>query len=231
LLIMALFIIIQPFRFQINEEVGCNATEFSYVGYIIYYGPSVALSLGCLILAPLTLHTFLQHRKEMNEFLSSSRDITHSKYTRLIVIACLDTLFNLPVLITILITDILRGKDDSLNYPYISWKNVHDGAGGTAPGFSLGTILQTTASEWSSDPWSVFNTKWNEWIYVLHAIMFFLVFGTTPEMRHYYRSIFWFLPERLGYKRRRVSEVETVSDVAFESNPGQQVGNRPAANR
>ncbi len=63
------------------------------------------------------------------------------------------------------------------------------------------------------------------------ALMFFGVFGTTPEMRQYYRSAVWFIPERLGYKRQCVSEVETVSDVAFNSNPGLQAEYRPAANR
>lgn len=148
------------------------------------------------------------------------------------VIACLDTAFNLPVLIAISVVDILEGKRSSLNHPYISWKNVHDGAGGLAPGISLSSILQVPASGWSSDEWNLFEVKWDEWIYVLHAVTFFGVFGTTPEMRQLYRSTFWFIPERLGYKKRHVSEVETVSDVAFNSNPGHLEGDRPpAANR
>jgi len=130
-----------------------------------------------------------------------------------------------------IVTSILQGKDDSLNYPYVSWKNVHDGAGGSYPGLSLSSILQTPASEWSTDAWGVFWVKWNEWFYVLQALMFFGVFGTTPEMRQYYRSAFWFIPEQLGYKRRRVFQVETVSDVAFNSNPGQRAENGPPAKR
>ena len=63
------------------------------------------------------------------------------KYVRLMVIACLDTLFNLPVLIVSVVTSILEGKDSSADYPYKSWKNVHDGAGGMVPGASLSTIL------------------------------------------------------------------------------------------
>jgi len=221
-LIMALTVIVQPTRFEIDEESGCASDMYSYVGYLSY-GPQLTSSLGCVILAPLTLRAFLRHRKEMNEYLSSSQDITYSKYSRLMVVACLDTLFNLPVSITIIITEILEGKGNALNNPYISWKNVHDGEGGNAPGLSLSSILQIPASEWSSGGrWSVLAVKWDEWIYVLHAITFFLVFGTTPEMRRYYRTAFWFIPERLGYKRWRVSEVETLSDVMFNSNPVQQ---------
>ncbi len=199
---MKTVIIVQPTRFEIREELGCASDIYSYVGYyIIYYAPSVICSLGCVILArkslrgddssklilsydclALTLRTFLRHRKEMNEFLSSSRDVTHSKYSRLMLIACLDTLFNLPVLITITVIVALQGKDNDLNYPYIGWKNVHDGAGGNFPGLSLSSIVQTPASEWSADGLGIFGVKWDEWLYVLHAVTFFGVFGTTPEI-------------------------------------------------
>jgi len=126
-------------------------------------------------------------------------------------IACLDISFNVPVLITLTTTSILQGKEST--------------------GLSLSSINQDPATVWSADHWFSFTVKWDEWLYVLHAIMFFSVFGTTPEMRQYYRSAFWFISERCGYKRKRVSEVETVSDVAFNSNPGEQAGNPPAGNR
>jgi len=230
-LIMALDIIIQPIRFEILEEEGCSYVEYSYVGYIIYYAPAFIASLGSAFLAPLTLRTFMRHRKEMNEYLSSNQDITTNKYKRLMAIALLDTIFNLPVLIIILVTSIAAGKYSPLNSPYVSWKNVHDGAGGLLPGASLSTILQTTASSWSTNGWTVFNIKWDEWIYVLHAIIFFAVFGTTPEMRQYYRSALWFVPERCGYKQRRVSEEQTVSEVMFNSNPGQRTESSSARRR
>ncbi len=44
-------IIIQPARFEILEEFGCDPAIYSYVGYIIYYGPVLLPSLGCAILA------------------------------------------------------------------------------------------------------------------------------------------------------------------------------------
>jgi len=50
-LIMALSIIVQPMRFGIEEEFGCGPETYSYVGYIIYYGPALVASFGCVILA------------------------------------------------------------------------------------------------------------------------------------------------------------------------------------
>jgi len=154
-----------------------------------------------------------------------------SKYQRLMLIACLDTLTNLPMIIIVLATSISEGKNSAVNFPYVSWKNVHDGIGGLAPGQSLSSIIRIPASDWSTSTFAVFQVKWNEWLFVLLAVIFFGVFGTTPEMRQYYRSALWFIPERLGLKKRRVSEVETVWGVAFNSNPGQGVQDRPAKNR
>ncbi|KLO09467.1 STE3-domain-containing protein [Schizopora paradoxa] len=119
-LVMALFIVVQPLRFQIFEELGCDFSTYSYVGYIIQTAPQISASVGCVILAPLTLRTFWRHRKEMNEFLTTNRNVTHSKYYRLMVIACLDTIFNLPVAITLLLMEIIKGRAYGLDSPYIS---------------------------------------------------------------------------------------------------------------
>lgn len=116
--------------------------------------------------------------------------------------------------------NIAAGQADTENYPYVSWANVHNGVGGLDPGVSLSTINQVSANDWSSAEWVFFSVKWDEWIYVLHAFIFFAVFGTTPEMRRHYRNAFWYIPERFAFKRK-VTEVETtsMSDVAFNSNP------------
>ncbi len=163
----------------------------------------------------------------MSQFYSSAGN----RFKRLIVIACLDILINLPLFIIIIITDILQGKANAFNYPYISWKNVHDGAGELAPGLSLSSILQTPASAWDDGGWDLFKTKWNEWAFVLNAATFFGAFGTTPEIRDHYLSVLWFIPERCGYERQRSSETLAPSNIAINPNPPQEVQNRPTNNR
>ncbi|KLO06015.1 STE3-domain-containing protein [Schizopora paradoxa] len=217
LLLMGLVIIVQPIRFEIVEEVGCTQTGYSYVVYLIIYMPSILLNLPCVIVAPLTSLTFIRHRKEMDEFLSSGQGITRSKYNRLMIVACMNTIFNLPPTITIIAVNIALGNESSMNSPYISWKNVHEGVGGHRPGFSLSSIEKTPASEWSTNAAGLFSVKWNEWILVVLALAFFAIFGTTPEMCRSYRSAFWFIPKYLGYKRRQGLVVETISDVAYSS--------------
>ncbi|KLO11589.1 fungal pheromone STE3G-protein-coupled receptor [Schizopora paradoxa] len=212
LLLMGLNVIVQPVRFDIVEEIGCLQTIYSYVGYFIQYVPMFLLCMVCAILAPLTLRTFIRHRKEMDEFLSSGQGITR------MVMACLNTMLNLPATVFIILSNVVAGQDSGLNQPFISWKNVHD----QAPGLSLSSIVQTPASEWSEDTQALILVKWNEWFFVVAAVVFFAVFGTFPEMRRYYHSALWYIPERLGHKRRRTSELEATSDIAFNSNPNKQ---------
>jgi len=229
-LILSLWIIVQPFRFEIIEELGCYGSAYSYIGYILLFAPSLAMSLGSALLAPLTIRVFLRHRKEMDEFLSSGQDVTHNKYTRLTIIACLDTLVNLPVSVAILAFNIAEGKTDTYNFPYVSWGNVHNGSGGKFPGFTLSSVFQESADVWMASRFGSFAVKWTEWFYVFHGLVFFAAFGTTPEMCQYYRSAFWFLPERLGYERRRLLEEQSTSDISFNSNRTQGQ-TRPADNR
>jgi len=229
IIVMALWVIVQPVRFQILEELGCNSFGYTYVGYIIYYAPGFIASLGSAFLASLIWRIYLRDRKERNEVLSSSPDVTSRNYKRFMWMASLDTIVNFPIFIASVVTDITQGKAFAGNYPYVSWKNVHDGAGGNLPGATLSTIIQTPASEWSTGGgWSVFEVKWSEWVYVLLAVVFFSAFGTTPEMQGWYRSAIWFIPERLGYKRKQVVESPSpsLSKVAFTSNPGRMKGRR-----
>ena len=158
----------------------------------------------------------------MKGYFSTSRELTYNRYNRLMVIAYLDFLFNLPVLIISLVTSILEGRSSPLNFPYISWKNVHDGEGGNAPGLSLSSVLQVPARTWGKETWGVFDVKWDEWLYVVHAIVFFCVFGTTPEMRRYYRFLFHFVPYRHGFRKCNISGSDTISNIRFISNPDQR---------
>lgn len=44
-------IIVQPYRFEIDEEQGCTTTSFSFVTYLIYYAPQLVLNLIAAVLA------------------------------------------------------------------------------------------------------------------------------------------------------------------------------------
>lgn len=237
-------IIIQPFRFDLDEELGCTTVSYSYLFYVLYTGPAVLLCVASLTLARkeiqcsevdvfpdsapvLTLRMFLKSRNEVNEALSRSSASSNNafSYKRMVLMACIDTAFNLPTLLVASVVEITAGGESSVNQPFISWNNVHHNAGGLLPGASLSTILQEPANDWSSSRYSVFSEKWNEWYYVAHAIVFFALFGTTPNMRVWYAEMFFYIPRKLGYKAIVLEDATNGSVIDFASNPN--VGRPP----
>ncbi len=146
----------------------------------------------------------------MNEVLSSHSDVTQNKYIRVMTITCLTLLLDLPALIVLVATKLIEGQESDINHSYRSWAFIHDG--------SLSKILQTTAHEWGGDKWQVFNVKWNEWMYVLHAMVFFSIFGTTPESLRRYRSAISCVLESIGLKKK-TQATAGASEIMFSSNP------------
>ena len=88
-------------------------------------------------------------------------------------------------------------------------------------------VWERTQSSQKIDPrvwlmvFEVWIVKWDEWIFVAHALVFFGVFGTTPAMRQLYTRALWYIPEKLGYKRKMAdSEVrQEASGMEFAANP------------
>lgn len=113
-----------------------------------------------------------------------------SAYLRLLSILSLDFVINVPLVVVALVNVALAGSQSTANLPYGNWNEVHHAFGG------FGNITTATAEEWSSSgKWIVFTVKWDEWVYVLHALVFFGVFGTTPEMVVRARNGFWLATE------------------------------------
>ncbi|KLO08902.1 STE3-domain-containing protein [Schizopora paradoxa] len=228
-LVIALYVVIQPVRFYIIEEVGCQNIEFSYLTYVIVYLPELAFTLASVCLAPWTISAFLRLRRESKASLkssawsSSSSDPTSStnsssimspgRFKRLLFITLLDTTINLPLLLSNFAKCILAGKQNPANYPYKSWDYVHGGGAAADTGLfpanaTLTTIVQVPASVWGGEMWTVVNVKWVEWVYVLHAVVYCAVFGTVPKLRGWYGDAFWKVVGWLGWQRRGRGERE-----------------------
>ncbi|KLO14134.1 fungal pheromone STE3G-protein-coupled receptor [Schizopora paradoxa] len=213
-LIMALPIIVQTYRYNIIEEVGCQSAAYSYISYIVLYLPQFVLNLTAIVLAPFTLRRFIRHRREMNEVISYQTNVTPNKYTRVMVATYLTLLIELVDFATfalIFTVHLVLGHESTYNYPYFSWNFIHD---------TLSYIIQTSASNWGAagNEWQIFQYKWDEWVYVLHAIVFCCIFGTTQEARRRYRFAFHFILRDTGLGGMRTHEV--MSNIIFNSNPG-----------
>ncbi|KLO14101.1 fungal pheromone STE3G-protein-coupled receptor [Schizopora paradoxa] len=221
-IIMALWIIVQPYRFEIDEEQGCTTTSYSFVTYIINYVPQLVLILIATFLAPFTLQRFLRHRREMNEFLCSHSNVTPNRYIRVMAITCLTIVLDLPILIINITRQLVMGKESGYNQPYVSWAYVHNGADGALEGAGLSQILQLSVDDWGWSMWRILNVKWNEWIYVLHAVVFFALFGTTPEAKRNYRVAVQYVFNALNFKKENAKITTTASNMKFASDTSVQ---------
>jgi len=121
-------------------------------------------------------------------------------------------LFNVPILIFIVIlpATLIADQRDTLNPLRTSWGLIHD--------TSLSVILKVSAKQWGDGRWQVLSLKWNEWMYVLDAILFFSIFGTTPQAVRRYRSATSYILERIGLKKKQQSSM-AASDIMFSSDP------------
>ncbi|KLO14122.1 STE3-domain-containing protein [Schizopora paradoxa] len=209
IVVMALWIVVQPHRFEIREEIGCQSIADSYAAYVIFYVPQIAFSLTSVAFAPFTIVRFIRHRREMNEILSTDSNMTSRRCMRALTITYVTLLLNLPIL-AVLVTTLIAGHESNLDRPSQSWSFVRYGW--------LSKIIQTTAETWGNDKWQVLAVKWNEWIYVVHGIIFFSIFGTTEEARISYRIIAANIWAKIGL-RRRVEDPTLTSEITFSSNP------------
>lgn len=137
----------------------------------------------------------------MNEFLSSSSSVNHSSYLRILSLGCLDIFVTLPIGILGLVVDV---KENVIVF-YTGWTELH--TDWEPPGI--------TKEMWSSTPFGTFDVKWNQWVNVFFALIYFALFGLTAEARAKYRRAFHFALRPIGLNL--TAEVSELSTINFSS--------------
>lgn len=153
------------------------------------------------------IYTFYRHRRELNEYLGSSNEgISQSHFLRMLVLGCFDMFITLP---TQVIALVISAMDSAPFRFYNGWAYIHS---------DWGPNLQPK-SLWSTGKWTVFIVHWDEWLYPFFALVFFALFGLTPEARKGYRRFFRMLCRPFGAKHVVITD-EVLSEVVFKSGKG-----------
>lgn len=126
----------------------------------------------------------------MNLFLSSNTTLDHSRYYRAIILGCMDAVLTLPLSIFLMWSNAVP---EGPVQPWPGWTYVHD---------DFSKVRLIPAFIWRADRWTAFTVKWDEWVAVFCAVVFFLFFGISPDTRNAYQSLFWAIASRIGIHRR-----------------------------
>ena len=150
------------------------------------------------------LRKFIQHRKEMDEFLVSGTTMNRERYHRLIALSCVDTVVTLPLGAYIVWVNAVHGPPMQ---PWIGWAAVHSNFSAAWP---------FPADVWKSVHWFRVAVYWREWVYVVCTVFYVAFFGFTEEMRRWYIKPFVVVRSVLGLRPSAPAKHNTMS-ITFQT--------------
>ncbi|KAJ7278698.1 pheromone A receptor-domain-containing protein [Mycena rebaudengoi] len=179
--------IVQGHQYDIIENVGCYPTTYNVVPTypLSYLWPNI-IDLVSATYALVTLRAFLHRRAQFATLLTNNSALTPNRYFRLMALAALELLFNLPLSSYGLY---LSASREPIN-PWVSWANTH-------ADFSF--VGQVFAILWRSEPHTRATVELSRWAGVICALVFFAFFGFAAEARKHYALAFWAVAKRLGF--------------------------------
>lgn len=125
----------------------------------------------------------------MKETLDSSEELDQSHFFRMFALGCLDSLITLPIAILGLVTNII-GTGPFFRF-YLGWTAIHSDWEPTL----------FPKSVWSIVRWNVYSLNWDKWINPFWALVFFSLFGLTPEAKKGYGRLFRYLRRPFGIRQ------------------------------
>ena len=177
--------IIQGHRFNIFEDIGCTpATYYTWPIFPILYLPPIIVGLFSATYASMTIIAFYKNRSQFNALLSGNGNITANRFIRLMCLASVEILFNIPIALYVII---LQSRVP-LN-PYISWENVH---------YDFSHVQQIPSLIWRSTLQEQIAVEMPRWATVFCAFVFFSFFGFADEAKKNYRYAFQSVAKRVG---------------------------------
>ena len=132
-----------------------------------------------------TIRELAIRRAQFKEFLSTNRNLSFSRYFRLMGLAGVQILFSIPLSI---VTIYLNLTTTPLQ-PWESWDRAHA---------NYSEIAQLSSSLWHDSTANIFNVELSRWSVVLCSFVFFAFFGFADEARRNYRLAYAYVTKRMG---------------------------------
>ncbi|PFH48839.1 hypothetical protein AMATHDRAFT_148990 [Amanita thiersii Skay4041] len=173
-LIMILHVIVQAHRFDILEDIGCYPVIYNTLpAYFLYFMWPILLGCISFIYSGLTLQSFWKKRAEFTTIATSHTAMSLSRYFRLMLLAFLDMMLTVPLGVYVIY---ISNKNVKLA-PWVSWEDTH---------YDFGRVVQIPSMIWRSDASFRTSVELTRWLPVVCALIFFALFGISPEARKNY---------------------------------------------
>ncbi|TFK26924.1 pheromone B alpha 1 receptor [Coprinopsis marcescibilis] len=199
---MILQYIPQGHRFDIFEEVGCFPFTYNTtVAFALVHIPPVVIGLVSGVYCALSIRKFWKRHTQYGELLSGHRNLTSSRYIRLMALAGCDVLFTVPAGCWSIATNARVGI-----YPWLGWEDTHIG---------FERVDQYPSILWRHNPEMEMGFEFTRWSIIFCAVVFFGFFGFADEARKHYRSAVGSVAKKMGY-----STFSLNGSTAFGSSNG-----------
>ncbi|KAK0200530.1 pheromone A receptor-domain-containing protein [Desarmillaria ectypa] len=207
LIFMALHYIIQGHRYDIIENIGCQAALYiSLPAVFLFYFPPLLFSLITFVYAAAALHHFVVRRLTFAAHLQNAFNfLTTSRYLRLIAMALVEMIWGATLTSLNLANNVAGGLR-----PYTSWTSVHTDFGNVPryPALMLPKgYMDCVILIWFTMP--------------VTGLVFFAFFGFGKEAKKEYRKLWAWVKTRMfrrkdgkGFGRVRASRALHLSSIA-----------------
>jgi pheromone a factor receptor len=136
----------------------------------------------------MTILAFIKRRKQFQDLMSRNRNLTYSRYFRLMLLAGIDLCCTVPLSIYSIYLNTVA--DPNPVSPWISWEETH---------YDYSRVIQYPRVIYSLDQNNVVSLEITRWMMVICAIMFFGFFGFADEAKKHYRIAFTSVAKSVGY--------------------------------
>ncbi|KAG1763918.1 pheromone A receptor-domain-containing protein [Suillus occidentalis] len=183
---MILQYIVQGHRFNIFEEIGCYpATYNTPPAYVLVFAWPLALGCCSAYYCVRTIIELAQRRAQFMEFLCVNKNLSSSRYFRLMGLAGIEMLCTIPLGIYVIY---LNATAQPIS-PWISWADTH---------LDFSRIEQIPSVFWRTSNPTVLSLELSRWLLVVCAFVFFAFFGFADEARKNYRLAYVSVAKRVG---------------------------------
>lgn len=195
----------QPNRFNIIEEEGCNppGSGTTLELAIVTLWPLLLGSIALLYCRQTSIYflqrareaksitafivmSFLKHRRSLDEFLDSNASLNRRDYFRLLALGSVDAFSTVP-LTAVVVWSSVTADGGLMRWP--GWQYDH---------YAWSQVYVFPTDTWRPFFWDRFNHYERLTVGIYCSILFLLFYGVTDDARENYRRSFWSLARRFG---------------------------------